>query len=171
MSPPQTARMKRIHTRLGPLLFGVALIPALFAGCQSPRVLEPDRAGAIIITNRAPEQISAATKETFQLHQFDQTRSDGPELVFQKQGTFMNSVWTPDWASGPVWVRVKVFQRSLDAERTLLDCDVYMVQQPEDPLFQQERKLGGRKQKYQSLLEEIAENLNHQAPMPPIQHP
>jgi hypothetical protein len=43
-----------------------------------------------------------------------------------------------------------------------------MVQQPEDPLFQQERKLRGRKQQYQALLDEIAENLNRQTPM---QHP
>jgi len=163
-----SAAMNRIHTRLALLLFKVVLIPALFAGCQSPHVLEPERAGAIIITNHAPEQISAATKETFQLHQFDQTRSDGPELVFQKMGTFMDAVLTSDWASGPAWVRVRVFQRPLDAERTLLDCDVYMVQQPEDPLFQQERKLRGRKQQYQALLDEIAENLNHQTPM---QHP
>jgi hypothetical protein len=82
-------------------------------------------------------------------------------------GTFMDAVLTSDWASGPAWVRVRVFQQPLDAERTLLDCDVYMVQQPEDPLFQQERKLRGRKQQYQALLDEIAENLNHT----PIQRP
>jgi hypothetical protein len=160
-------RMKRIHSRLTLFLFALALIPALFAGCQSPHVLEPERAGAVIITNHAPEQISAATKQAFQLRQFDQTRSDGPELVFQKMGTFMDAVLTSDWASGPAWVRVRVFQQPLDAERTLLDCDVYMVQQPEDPLFQQERKLRGRKQQYQALLDEIAENLNHT----PIQRP
>jgi hypothetical protein len=116
--------------------------------------------------NRPADQIKAATRATFQHHQFEPARPEGDELVFQKRGTFMNSFMSADWFDGPAWIRVKVFQHPLDTERTLLDCDIYVVQQPEDPLFQQERKLEGRNKTYQQILEEIATAVSHEPVTP-----
>jgi hypothetical protein len=154
--------MKRFARGCALFLCGVAVLPGLMGGCKSPRIPESHRTEAVIITNRAPEEINAATRAAFQHHQFKPVKADGDELVFQKRGSFMNSVWTADWFDGPAWVRVKVFQRPLDPQRTLLDCDVYVVQQPEDPFFLEEHKLAGKKKEYQSLLQEIAWNLNRE---------
>ena len=37
----------------------------------------------------------------------------------------------------------------------LLDCDVYMVQEPDDPLFQKERLVHASKKEFQKLLDEV----------------
>jgi hypothetical protein len=67
-----------------------------------------------------------------------------------------------DWYSGGVWERIKVQQRELDSARTVVECDGYMVQEHEDPLFQNEIKEHKTKRGHlQKLLNEVALELKH----------
>jgi hypothetical protein len=108
-----------------------------------------------MVTNASPREIQEATEYVFKLHGFDPAPEDHNDLVFQRKGSFMNGVVWGDWYGGPVWVRIKVFLSQLDDSRTLVDCDVYMVQEPEDPLFQEERKVHADKGECQKLLDEV----------------
>ncbi len=126
------------------------------AGCQStPKKLGSHRVAAVVVTNASPKEIQEAAEKVFKLHGFEPAPEDNNELVFQRHGSFMNGFVYGDWYGGPVWVRIKVFLSQLDANRTLVDCDVYMVQDHEDPLFQKERKVHGDKTECQKILDEI----------------
>jgi hypothetical protein len=118
----------------------------------------------VVILKRAPEEISTATKDTFKRHQFEDVSRDG-ELVFQRRGSAMNNVMSPNWLDGPTWVRIRVFEHQLDADRTVLDYRAFIVQQPEDPMFETEQPYGGHKKEFKSLLQEIAESLNQSPTM------
>ena len=135
---------------------GLVLLATLAIGCQStPKKLGSHRVAAVVVTNATPKEIQDATEKVFKTHGFDPAPEDYNDLVFQKQGSFMNGFVYGDWYGGPVWVRIKVFLNPLDEARTLVDCDVFMVQDHEDPLFQQERKVHADKSECQKILDEI----------------
>ena len=166
--------MKRILMRFRlPVLFlcSLGMAATLSCGCRSTHVPESNRAAAVILTNHPSKAITAATVAVFKSHAYERARPSGNELVFQKPGTLANSFWFGDWYSGPVWRRVRVYQRELDPARTLLDCDVYMVQQAEDPLFQKGRKRSGRDSTCQELLDEVAATLNRKEVAPQADKP
>jgi hypothetical protein len=131
-------------------------VVSLFVGCAStPAKLGSHRLAAVVIKGSSPDDISASAKEVFEAHQFDLEPEDNNELVFQKKASNMNSMLYGDWFSGPVWARAKLYLRELRPGELLLDCDVYMVQDPDDPLFQKERRVRASKSEFQKLLEEI----------------
>ena len=72
----------------------------------------------------------------------------------------MNNVMSPNWFDGPTWVRIRVFEHQLDADRTVLDYRAFLVQQPEDPMFEKVQPYGGHKNEFKSLMQEIAQSLN-----------
>ena len=81
-------------------------------------------------------------------------------MVFEKKGTFMNGLMYGDWYSGGVWERVNVYYGESEPGRTLVACDAYMVQEHDDPFFQNERKpYKTRRHIYQKLLDEVAKEL------------
>ena len=128
----------------------------LAVGCQStPKKLGSHRVAAVVVTNASPGEIREAAESVFKTHGFDAAPEDDNELVFQRKGSLMNGLVWGDWYGGPVWVRIKVFLTGMDAGRILVDCDVYMVQDHEDPLFQEQRKVRADKSECQKLLDEI----------------
>jgi hypothetical protein len=110
---------------------------------------------AVVVTNASPKEIQEATEKVFKTNGFDPAPEDNNDLVFQRKGSFMNGLFYGDWYQGGVWVRIKVFLSELDPTRTMVDCDVYMVQDPDDPLFQEERKVKADKNECQRLLDQI----------------
>jgi hypothetical protein len=89
------------------------------------------------------------------------TRPGPGRLVFEKEGTGMNTLVYGDWSPGKVWIRVKVFLHDLSsAQQVLLECDAYMVGQRGDPHFEEEHKLTSiHRGRYQDLLDEISRRL------------
>jgi hypothetical protein len=72
----------------------------------------------------------------------------------------MNGLVYGDWYSGGVWERIKVYQRELRPAETVVECDGYMVQEREDPLFQKEKREYNTKRGHcQKLLNEVAKEL------------
>jgi len=140
----------------------IALSMALvLTGCKSTPRTPSNRLASVVITNRSPDEIEAATRIIFEKHAYELLRRrDGDPLVFEKQGTFMNGLFYGDWYSGGVWERVRVYHIDMEPGATLLDCDAYMVQEHDDPFFQSERKpYKSRRHVYQKILEEVAREL------------
>jgi hypothetical protein len=150
-----------------PLLrLGIAVFLGLLAGCSSTPPEGQMSDSSVLILNRSPEEIGAAVKDTFKRHQFDQVSPASGDLLFQKRGSFMNDFMSPNWFDGATWVQVKVLQRQLDPERTELDYRAYIVQQPDDPMFEKQQPYGGHKREFKNLLMEIARNLNQPSGTP-----
>jgi hypothetical protein len=145
------------------LHLGLALSLNLVAlGCKSTPKTPSNRLASVVITNRMPDEIEAATRTVFEKHDYELSprRDGGGAMVFEKQGTTMNGLVYGDWYSGGVWERVKVYHIEMEPGSTLVDCDAYMVQEHDDPFFQSERKpYTTRRHVYQKLLEEVAKEL------------
>jgi hypothetical protein len=140
----------------------VLLIATLLAtGCRSPRHSFSERPAAVVINSKSSEEITDATVDVFTTSGFVQAKGERGELVFQKPGTFSNSLVHGDWSRGGVWMRVKMYRRELSPVQTVVDADIYMVQDYDDPLFQTERKVSSRRSEVQALLNKVAERLKH----------
>ena len=142
--------------------FWVAAISAVLVitGCSSTKPSFSNRMASIVVTNEPQEKIDTAVRGVFKKHWFEETKGEKDEIVFQRPGTFMNSVVYGDWWSGGVWERVKIYQRELDSERTVVECDGYMVQEHDDPLFQKEKlQYGSKKKHLQGLMNEVGAEL------------
>jgi hypothetical protein len=148
---------------LAVLLAFAALV--LTTGCHTTRNSVSNRMASIVVTNASSEQIEAAIDTVFKNHSYEEGRAEEDELVFQKPGSFMNGLVYGDWYSGGVWERIKIYQRELDPARTVIECDGYMVQEHEDPMFQKEkREYKTKKGHLQDLLNEVAKELKRTAP-------
>lgn len=140
-----------------------AVLPT--TGCRTTKHPESKRMASIVVTNASAEQIEAAVDTVFKKHAFEEGRAAEDEQVFQRPGSVMSGVIYGDWYSGGVWERVKVYQRELDPARTVVECDGYMVQEHEDPLFQKEKRQFRTKRGHlQDLLNEVAQELKHPHP-------
>ncbi len=133
----------------------------MLASCSTTpaRAPESKRMAAVVLNTQAAEQINAAVKTAFLSRGFDPVRSRGAELIFQRKGGFWTSAIHGDWYSGAVWLRARVYQTPMDDSRTLLECDLFRVQQPEDPFFEKEQKLTGKSSECQKLLNEVKQQL------------
>jgi hypothetical protein len=142
-------------------IFG--LLIALTSGCQST---PKQRVASVAVRNASAEQLKTAAEEVFEQHSFEYAPEDDNDLVFQRKGSGMNSFLYGDWYQGAVWIRIKLFLTDLKSGRTLVDCEVYMVQEHDDPFFQKERKVKANKTECQKILNEIAATLNTPASHP-----
>jgi hypothetical protein len=135
----------------------IVAIAVLLSGCatSAPKKLGSNRVAAVLIKGASKETIKSSVDAVFTKHGFEPGGEDDKDLVFEKKATAMNAFVYGDWASGAVWARVKLFLTPRTPDETLLDCDIYMVQEPDDPLFTKERKVSARKSELQDLLEEV----------------
>jgi hypothetical protein len=156
------ARFITLCRRFGVLHLALALCLTLVSiGCKSTPQTPSNRLASVIIKDRMPDEIDAAIRAVFEKHDYELAhRRESGGLVFERKGTFMNGLVYGDWYSGGVWERVRVYQLQLEPEKTLVDCDAYMVQEHDDPFFQSERKpYTTRRHVYQKILEEIVREL------------
>ena len=161
--PPQSI------TRSGALVVLLALAAAILTtGCGTTKPTVSNRMASVVVTNQPSEKIDAAVRTVFKGHGYEEGKAENDELVFQKPGSFMSGLVYGDWYSGGVWERVKVYQRELDTNRTVIECDGYMVQEHEDPLFQNEMKEHSTKKGHlQDLLKEVPHELMRTPSEPP----
>ena len=149
-------RNKSPFTLIHPALVSSFIVLLCLSGCTSTaHKLGSSRLAAVVIKDSSPDTIKASIKDVFDKHDFDQEPEDDNDLVFQKKATAMNSFVYGDWFSGAVVARMKLYLTQTKAGETLLDCDVYMVQEPDDPLFEKERRVHARRSEVQKLLNEI----------------
>jgi hypothetical protein len=147
---------------------GTLLLVICFGwGCRSPE--SHDTFASVIIRGRSFVEIQQATKEVFEKHQYAKADVPGQtDLVFEKEGTKMNTLVYGGWAGDAVWVRVKIFVESWGDNNNdhLLHCDAYMVEDHGDGLLEKEHKLTSlRRGPYQSILNEVKAALTSSAEM------
>jgi hypothetical protein len=132
-------------------------------GCSTPPpVTGSHRLASVLLDERSSDRIEGAVEKVFKRESFELARRVDAKLVFERPGTFMNSLAYGDWYNGGVSERVEVFQKEVESNQTLLDCNAFMVQEPEDPFFEKVRPVSkGRRGRYQKLLEAVAEELKH----------
>jgi hypothetical protein len=139
----------------------------LTTGCSTTKNPVSNHMASIVVTNQSSEQIDAAVRAVFKNHSYEEGKAEDDELVFQRPGSFMSGLVYGDWYSGGVWERIKVFQRELDSARTVVECDGYMVQEHEDPLFQNEKREHKTKKGHlQELLNEVPRELKRSPAAP-----
>ena len=161
--PPQNI------ARSGALVALFAFVAAMLtAGCGTTKPRVSNRMASIVVTNQPSEKIDAALRTVFKGHGYEEGKPEDDELVFQKPGSFMSTMIYGDWYSGGVWERIKVYQREMDINRTVIECDGYMVQEHEDPLFQNEKREHSTKKGHlQDLLQEVPHELMRTPSEPP----
>ena len=138
----------------------------LATGCSTTKN-GSQRLASIIVENRSREQIEGSLVKIYESHAYRLKRKDD-KLIFEKPGTVMNALAYGDWYSGGVWERIEVFQRELEPRRTLVDCDAYMVQEPDDPFFQRVRQVYKTRRRHcQKLLDAVSQDLARQPASPP----
>ena len=156
-----SAELTRMNRSKTSLQIGIAVLFVLLLGCRTPQPSEQLSDTAVLISRRTPEEISAVTTETFKRHHFEIASTRDEALVFDRRGTFSNDMMSSNWADGPTWLRVKVFRTHVDHERVKLGCEIFLVQDPEDPMFGHEKPYGGHKKEIKQIMQEIGLSLNH----------
>lgn len=139
------------------------VLPLIWLGCQS----HPGPGGSsghlasVLITNQPSLRVEQMTRAVFTAHDYKTARPKTGELMFEKEGTGMNSFVYGDWTGKKVWVRAKVFIKEIAAsQQVLLACDGYMVVDHGDAHFEEEHKLTGmHRGRFQELLDEINQRL------------
>jgi hypothetical protein len=152
--------MAKIMT-LGRALLLLISFGLLTPGCKSPPRSPSNRLASVTVKDGTNQQIETAIRTVFEKHGYQlSTKRDAGVLIFEKKGTFMNGLVYGDWYSGGVWERINVFYGEPEPGRTVVECDAYMVQEPDDPFFQSERKsYKTRRHIYQKYLDEVAAEL------------
>lgn len=155
-----SAEMAKIMT-LGRILPLFVFLGLLTPGCQTPDS-DSHRLASVTIKAGTPEQIETAIRTVFEKHDYElSTRRNAGAMIFEKKGTFMNGLVYGDWYSGGVTERINVFYGERESGKMVVECDAYMVQEPDDPFFQSERKTyKTRRHIYQKLLDEVARELD-----------
>src|SRR5215813_14860577 len=137
------------------------LLPFLLlasAGCRSHPDTPSTRLASVLITNHPVVEVEAATEAVFTEHGYQTIRSKSSHLVFEKEGTGMNTLVYGNWSPKKVWVRVKVDADYLSSlQQVLLECDAFMVAEHGDQHFEEEHKLTAvHRGRFQDLLDEIS---------------
>jgi hypothetical protein len=161
-----------IKTRPTSLCWITLAVACLLSGCSStpPNKTGSHRLASIIVENRSADQIDASLVKVYESHAFHLRRKDD-NLIFEKPGTIMNTLAYGDWYGGAVWERIVIYQTELEPGRTLVDCDAFMVQEPDDPLFQKVRQVyGSRRSNCQELLDAVSQDLAKQPATLPAAH-
>ena len=140
------------------------LLPGLvlaWAGCRSHPATPSSRLASVLITNQPAVLVEAETETVFKQHGYQASLSKSSQLVFEKEGTGMNTLVYGDWSANKVWVRVKVYVHDLSSiQQVLLECDAFMVAEHGDTHFEQEHKLTSiHRGRFQDLLDEVSQRL------------
>jgi hypothetical protein len=138
----------------------------LLAGCKtstpSPRL--SDSLAYVEVTGRTPLEVAHAVSEVFREASYSPARlpaNDDMRLMFEKETGKGDLVLFGDWSGKNLWHRVRINIKPLDAQRQLVECDVYRVLDRGDPRFEEESKLSTLKKKpYQEILDKVKARLN-----------
>ncbi|HSU56239.1 MAG TPA: hypothetical protein VLT36_19425 [Candidatus Dormibacteraeota bacterium] len=126
---------------------------ALFAagcGTTSKSKTGSARVASIIVENHSTEQIAAALTKAFERRGFHVRHRDDL-LMFERPGSVADALLHGDLYGGGVTERVQIYEQVLEEGRILVDCDVLMVQEPDDPFFQTVRQIHSAKHSQEIL--------------------
>ena len=137
-------------------------MPLSWLGCQSHPSDPSGHLASVLITNQPITRVEQVTRAVFTAHDYQTARPKLGQLIFEKEGTGMNTFVYGDWSDKKVWIRAKVFVQELTSpQQVLLACDGYAVVDHGDAHFEEEHKLTAvHRGRFQDLLNEINQRLN-----------
>jgi len=144
---------------------GLCLLACLglaVTGCQSFN--SPPTAGSltsVTIKGKTVPQIAAATQAVFDNHYFHGGVTAPGQLTFERPGSRMNDLaYGGGMFHETVTIRVVVRVAKLDSQSTLLSCNAWLVEDADDPVFEDNHKVRMlRKWPYEDLLKDIQKQL------------
>src|SRR5947207_2599450 len=110
----------------GRRLVWILFLPLIWLGCQTHPSNPSGHLAWVVITNQPMTRVEQITRAVFAAHEYQIARPKQGQLVFEKEGTGMNTLVYGDWSSKKVWIRAKVFTQDSSAQ-VLLACDGYVV--------------------------------------------
>jgi hypothetical protein len=140
------------------LLAGV-LVVSLFTGCQTGT--KTGTLASVTITNQPMPAITQAVDAVFVSHGYSGGRIGPGQFAYHRTGTRSDNVAYNNYTFDEiVTIRVVVLINKIDAGSPLVDCDAWLIEGADDPVFgdsHQVRHL--RKWPYQQLLRDIQTQL------------
>jgi hypothetical protein len=138
------------------------LLGLLSAGCQSMSGPGSASFASVVIEGHSPEEIAAAATQVFHEDGYNGGGSGLGPMVFEKEGSRMNSLAYEGVANtyygAQTIVRVKAEIVPLGPDKNRLQCQAYVVSGTHDPFFTEEKRLTNiRSRPYQNLLDKVAD--------------
>src|ERR1051326_6844414 len=84
------------------------LLPVIWLGCQSHPGSSSGHLASVLITNQPIERVEQMMRAVFVAHDYQIAKPKAGQLIFEKEGTGMNSFVYGDWSDKKVWIRAKV---------------------------------------------------------------
>lgn len=142
----------------------LACLPILLAGCQTNQGGGTGLA-AVEITGRNIHDVVDATRTVMRSNNYTEAAAKDGRLVFEKPASARDTAAFGSLMHDAVWERVKILVTKKPSGSVLIDCEVFMVEDKDKGMFEEERRIGVmRRARYQSLLGEIKAKLNPPAP-------
>jgi hypothetical protein len=136
---------------------GLLLLCFAVSGCKSTDAAKQGSQEAVVIKDHTEEEVRRTTIEVFGLNGYRQ--SDG--LNFEKQGTKWDTVKYGGLGGTPVWIKMSAKLTKQAEGYVILGCDTYVIEDRDDPLMREERKLPfGKRSDCKKILDQIKQRLS-----------
>jgi hypothetical protein len=146
-----------------PVLLSMPLVVPL-TGCQSSGEAGSASFASVTISNRTETEIAAATSKVFSAEGYRGGQVGGGKMVFEKEASRATTLSRDGLASTMAGartvnrVRLEVVALAQGSHR--LQCQAFVVTNPDDAFFADEQRLTRlRRAPYQALLDKIADSL------------
>lgn len=144
------------------MIVGLALI-----GCRSPEAKNNSSLAAVEITGYNVAEVREATRAVMRSHDYTEAEIHDFDMVFEKPASRRDTAAFGSLMVDELWERVQMRIRRKPSGSVFLACEVYMVENKGEGMFESERQLAAlRNARYQGLLDEVKTRLGRQPVAP-----
>ncbi|HNU51154.1 MAG TPA: hypothetical protein PKJ98_09695 [Verrucomicrobiota bacterium] len=143
----------------GGLLLAATLM--LGCGCQSLGGSDSKPLASITIRDVTESRVRLTLAEVFESAGYEARVLSGPELRFEKPGSFSDNLMRGGWLSSETVIRARLRITRQEPDALLISCRAATVQYPGDSVMEEEHAVHWRGS-FQKLLEETARRLQPQ---------
>lgn len=156
----RTSRWERAAAACGALLLLVATL-MLGSGCQSIGGGNSKPLASITVGDVTESRVRLKLAEVFESAGYETRVLYGPELRFEKPGSFSDNLMRGGWLSSKTVIRARLRVTPQGSDAFLISCRAATVQYPGDSVMEEEHAVH-RSGPFQKLLEETARRLQPQ---------
>lgn len=131
----------------------VALL-CVSVGCQSTGQSGSGALASVLIPNASETRIRLNLIDVFEGAKFEGKRKYGPEMVFERPGSFGDDLMRGGWLSGKTTERVRLRIVPEGAAAFRVECNAFVVQYAGDRTLEEEFRVH-RSGSYKKLLDEV----------------
>ncbi|MFO1477501.1 MAG: hypothetical protein U1F98_12710 [Verrucomicrobiota bacterium] len=144
-----------------PILFLGAALALAATGCQTFSDKVPNTLASVTVKNQSNAAIAEATTQVFQNHGFHCTVPGSTQMTFERPGTRKNYAQYGSLVfNETIIIRVTVYIKKLGGDSTELACKAWIVEDPNDPVFEDDHRVRElNRWPYEDLLEDVRKAL------------